>query len=175
MTNISNKSNMLDGISLIEARAYELTEMDKLLLDEFFDNSNKLVISDILNKFQNVLSDEVKHIESSDDYIPKKKFKICTPAIKFSNSYHEPEVLYYLAEKYNDKFIKLGFDQLGIYNPHFVSSHHNFGEDFHLSYSSSNPKRTFKDSTFGYGLEVDVDLINRKKKWKKKQEKVYTK
>lgn len=169
MTNFEEKSNILDYIKLIEAREYKLTEIDKMLLDEFFDNSNELVISDILNKFQNIVLDDAKHIQSSEDYIPKKKFKISVPAIKFPNSYHEPEVLYYLEEKYNDKFIELGYDQLGICNPHFVSSHHNFGENFHLSYSSSNPRRTFKDSTFGYGLEVDVDLR------KKVKEKVYTK
>lgn len=169
MTNISNKSNILDCISLIDSRQYELTELDIALLDDFFENSNEIVIAEIFNKFKHIILDDVKHVKMYEEYIPKKKFKISVPAIKFSNSYHEPEVLYYLEGKYDEKFQELGFDQLGISNPHFVTSHHNFGEDLHLSYSSSNLKRTFRDSTFGYGLEVDVDLR------KKEKEKTYIK
>lgn len=157
------KTEILECIRCLEKVDYEITDSDKAILDEFFDKTNGFVINDILEKLTYVLVNNKKSVENSSNFVLKSKFKLAVPAIKFPNNFHEHTVLYYLEERYADRFDELGFNQLGISNPHFIPSNSNFGENFQLSYSSSHPERFFKDTAFGYGLEVDVDVRKNRK------------
>lgn len=164
MTSIeARKTEILECIRCLEKVDYEITEADKIILDDFFDKTSDFVATEILEKLGNVLANSKRSVEHNSNFVLRSKFKLNVPAVKFPNSFHEHSVLYYLEERYADKFDELGFNQLGISNPHFIPSNSNFDESFHLSYSSSHPERFFKDTTFGYGLEVDVDVRKDKK------------
>jgi len=152
-----------DAVKLIKNRQFILSDSNKGLLDEFFEDSNEIVLSQIVQRFNHVVDEDKRYILSDKNYVPKKKFKVSVPVVKFPNSYHEPEILYYLEDKYQDKITDLGLDTYGITNPHLIPSHHNFEKDLHLDYSSPNSRSLFSDATFGYALEVDVDLREKEK------------
>ena len=156
-------NELLECVDYLSSINYQFSEEDKVLLDEFFDENSEFVIESLLDKYQNIISEDYKYSKASDKNVPKRKFKFSVPGAKFSNCYHEPDVLYYLESLYEDKFEELGFDKLGISNPHFIPSHHNFGEQLHLTYTSENSRSMFKDATFGYALEVDVDIREKQK------------
>ena len=160
---VKNLDINLTAIELIKNRNFVLSDSNKVLLDEFFENSNEMVISQVVQKFNRVLSEDERYLLSDGSYIPKKKFKLAVPVVKFPNSYHEPEILYYLEDKYQEKIIDLGLDSCGFTNPHLIPSHHNFEGDLHLNYSSDNFRSLFRDATFGYALEVDIDLREKEK------------
>ena len=169
---IFNKKNeILEYVKELEMIEYSLTEEDKILLDDFFNKSCHIVLTNILDKYNKVISEDKRHINMSKPFFPKKKFKLVTPVVKFPNGYHEHNVLYYLEEKYKTLIDDFGLGDIGISNPKFIPSFSDVEGDLHLTYSDLNTRKNFRDTSFAYALEVDVDI--RKKEIEKS--KVYQK
>lgn len=166
---VAIRDEIQEYIRLLETADYNLSDEEKMVLDEFFDRSSNRVIEGLLERIRSILSDDKRQIEYHSDFVPKKKFKVATPAVKFPNSFHEHDILYYLEGKYAEKFEELGFDQIGIANPRLVSSLSSMDDGLYLQYTSANRQKFFKDTSFGYGLEVDVDVrkIDKAKTYKK--------
>lgn len=155
---IAMRDEIQEYIRLIDMADYNLSLEDKMVLDEFFNKSSNRVIEGLLERVRCVLDDDKRQIEYHSDFVPKKKFKVATPAVKFPNCFHEHEVLYYLEGKYQEKFDEYGFDEIGISRPRLVTSLSSMGEELSLPYTSKDRSKFFKDTSFGYGLEVDVDV-----------------
>lgn len=160
---VAMRDEIKEYIQLLESTGCELSEKDKKVLDEFFERSSGRVIESLLVRLSSILKDDKRQLDFGKGFVPKKKFKISSPAVKFPNSFHEHEVLYYLEGKYVEKFSEYGFDEIGISNPRIVSSLSTIGDDLYLQYTSQDRDKFFKDSSFTYGLEVDVDLRQLKK------------
>ena len=164
MGNIIDKKNeLLDYVKCLESAEYIISEEEMMILDEFFDKTNDIVISELLDKYSKAIADDKRYLLVDDGFCPKKRFKLTATAIKFPNGFHEHNILYYLEGKYADRFEELGLDEIGISNPHFVHSFSNASEKLHLSYTSPNTRKNFKDTSFAYGLEVDVDVRKKEK------------
>ena len=168
---VALRNEIQEYIKLIGMTEYNLSDEEKMVLDEFFNRSSNRVIENLLERLRHVLSDDKRSMEFSTGFVPRKKFKLATPAVKFPNSFHEHAILYYLEEKYAEKFVELGFDQIGISNPRIVGSLATVSDDLHLQYTSPDRSKFFKDTSFAYGLEVDVDVrkIEKNKELSKKR------
>ena len=160
---VSIRDEIKEYIRSMEMIDHEISAEDKKVLDEFFERSSGRVIENLLVRLSSILKDDKRQLDFGKSFVPKKKFKISSPAVKFPNSFHEHEVLYYLEGKYLEKFSEYGFDEIGISNPRIVSSLSTIGDDLYLQYTSQDRDKFFKDSSFTYGLEVDVDLRQLKK------------
>lgn len=168
---VAIRDEIQEYIRLLETADYNLSDEEKMVLDEFFDRSSNRVIENLLERLRHVLGEDKRSMEFSTSFVPRKKFKLVTPAVKFPNSFHEYDVLYYLEGKYAAKFEELGFDQIGISNPRIVNSLATIGDDLHLQYTSSDRNKFYKDTSFAYGLEVDVDVrkVEKNKEFSKKR------
>ena len=161
---VTMKEEIKSYLSVMRELGYTLSEEEKMVLDEFFKNTSDRVVANLLERYYSVAQDESRDVNHNSNFVPKKRFKLFSPAIKFPNSFHDHEVLYYLEGKYEEKFEEMGLQEIGISHPHFVSSFGNITDELGIKYSSHNSGRFFKDTSIGYNLEVDVD-------YRKEQEK----
>lgn len=159
---VTMKNDIQSCIALMSELGYTLSEEEKMVLDEFFERSSDRVITALLERFSHVVNEEKRNVEFHSEFVPKKRFKIFAPAIKFPNGFHDYEVLYYLEAKYAEKFAEWGLEEIGISNPHLVPSFGNVSDEFGLKYSAANTGRFFKDTSINYNLEVDVDYRKEK-------------
>ena len=157
------KNEIQECIKLIGIAEYELTEDEKMVFDDFFNRSSNRVIENLLERLRHVVSEDKRSAEHSTNFVPRQKFKLTTPAVKFPNSFHEHAILYYLEEKYAEKFVELGFDEIGISNPRLVGSFSNVSDELHLQYTSPDRSKFYKDTSFAYNVEVDVDVRKKEK------------
>ena len=168
---VAMRDEIQEYIKFIGMTEYNLSEEEKMVLDDFFNRSSNRVIENLLERLRHVLGEDKRSMEFSTSFVPRRKFKLVTPAVKFPNCFHEYDVLYYLEGKYAAKFEELGFDQIGISNPRIVNSLATIGDELHLQYTSPDRSKFYKDTSFAYGLEVDVDVrkIEKNKELAKKR------
>ena len=160
---VSIRDEIKEYIRSMEMIDHEISAEDKKVLDEFFERSSGRVIGSLLERLRYILSDDQKHMQFSSGFIPKKKFKLSSQAVKFPNSFHEHEILYYLESKYAEKFLEYGFDEIGISNPRLVNSLSTMDDELCLQYTSRDREKFYKDTSFTYNIEVDVDVRRLKK------------
>ena len=159
---VTMKKDIQSCITLMSELGYTLSDEEKMVLDEYFERSSDRVITALLERFSYIMNEEKRNIEFHSDFIPKKKFKIFAPALKFPNGFHDHEVLYYLEGKYAEKMSEMGLEEIGISNPHLIPSFGSVDEEYGVKYSSVHTGRFFKDTSINYNLEVDVDYRKEK-------------
>lgn len=159
---VTMKNDIQSCLELMSELGYTLSEEEKMVLDEYFERSSDRVITALLERFSYVVSDDKRNVDFHSEFVPKKRFKIFAPALKFPNGFHDYEVLYYLEGRYAEKFTELGLEEIGISNPRLVPSFGNVTDELGIKYSSANTGRFFKDTSINYNLEVDVDYRKEK-------------
>lgn len=159
---VTMKNDIQSCLELMSELGYTLSEEEKMVLDEYFERSSDRVITALLERFSYVVSDDKRNVDFHSEFVPKKRFKIFAPALKFPNGFHDYEVLYYLEGRYAEKFAELGLEEIGISNPRLVPSFGNVTDELGIKYSSANTGRFFKDTSINYNLEVDVDYRKEK-------------
>ena len=159
---VTMKNDIQSCLELMSELGYTLSEEEKMVLDEYFERSSDRVITALLERFSYVVNDDKRNVDFHSEFVPKKRFKIFAPALKFPNGFHDHEVLYYLEGKYAEKMDELGLSEIGISNPHLVPSFGSVADELGIKYSSANTGRFFKDTSINYNLEVDVDYRKEK-------------
>ncbi len=159
---VTMKKDIQDCLSIMRELGYTLSEEEKMVLDEFFERTSDRVITGLLERYSSVVAEGKRETEFHTDFVPKKRFKLFTPGIKFPNGFHDHEVLYYLEGKYEEKFNEWGLEDIGISHPHFVPSFGSAPDELGIKFSSYNSGRFFKDTSINYNLEVDVDYRKEK-------------
>jgi hypothetical protein len=159
---VTMKNDIQSCITLMGELGYTLSEEEKMVLDEYFERSSDRVITALLERFSHIVNDDKRNVEFHQDFLPKKRFKVFAPALKFPNGFHDYEVLYYLEGKYAEKMNEMGLDEICISNPRLVPSFGSVADEFGVKYSAANTGRFFKDTSINYNLEVDVDYRKEK-------------
>lgn len=159
---VTMKNDIQSCITLMRDLGYTLSDEEKMVLDDYFDKSSDRVITALLERFSTIVNEEKRNVEFHSDFVPKKRFKVFAPALKFPNSFHDHEVLYYLEGKYADKMSEMRLDEIGISSPRLVPSFGSVSDDLGIKYSAVHTGRFFKDTSINYNLEVDVDYRKEK-------------
>lgn len=159
---VTMKNDIQSCLALMSELGYTLSEEEKMVLDEYFERSSDRVITALLERFSYVVNDDKRNVDFHSEFVPKKRFKIFAPALKFPNGFHDYEVLYYLEGRYAEKFAEFGLEEIGISNPRLVPSFGSVADELGIKYSSANTGRFFKDTSINYNLEVDVDYRKEK-------------
>ena len=159
---VTMKNDIQSCMTLMRDLGYTLSDEEKMVLDEYFNRSSDRVITALLERLSHVVNDDKRNVDFHSEFVPKKRFKIFAPALKFSNGFHDYEVLYYLEGRYAEKFAEFGLEEIGISNPRLVPSFGSVADELGIKYSSANTGRFFKDTSINYNLEVDVDYRKEK-------------
>ena len=72
---VALRNEIQEYIKLIGMTEYNLSDEEKMVLDEFFNRSSNRVIENLLERLRHVLSDDKRSMEFSTGFVPRKKFK----------------------------------------------------------------------------------------------------
>lgn len=137
---------------------YNLTEDEKKNLDDFFEKTNMEVIEKILFKVRERLLYKKNHTKWK-----KNKFDVSTLAIIFPDCHHGSLALCYLEEKYNDKLMELGLDELGLIDCNINLSQARKQDSFYnISYSNPSKHKKNRYGINSYMLEVTFSMSKKK-------------
>ena len=159
---VTMKNDIQSCMTLMRDLGYTLSDEEKMVLDEYFNRSSDRVITALLERLSHVVNDDKRNVDFHSEFVPKKRFKIFAPALKFPNGFHDYEVLYYLEGRYAEKFAEFGLEEIGISNPRLVPSFGSVADELGVKYSAAHTGRFFKDTSINYNLEVDVDYRKEK-------------